>query len=124
MGVQPKAQCLCLLPKPYTHGLVKSTGYYPLLQFHMSVNDTESWNVVRIKEDSELRGLRSVLQSGWRPVGISAPQGLVLGPALFNIFISDLDDGIEFNLSKFVDDMKLGGMADTPAQDRLRAGQR
>ena len=61
-------------------------------------------------------------RSGWRIVLSAFPQGLVLGPLLFLIFINDLDLNITSSVFKSADDTKIiGTVKDSTDSERLQA---
>jgi len=56
--------------------------------------------------------------SEWAEVTSGVPQGSILGPLLFTIFINDFEDNVTNKILKFADDSKLWGVVET-VQDRI-----
>jgi retron-type reverse transcriptase len=60
--------------------------------------------------------------SEWIEVESGVPQGSILGPLLFIIFINGIDEGILSDILKFADDTKIFGKAGTSESvNKLRA---
>ena len=53
------------------------------------------------------RGLLNDQCSNWQPMLATVPQGSILGPLLFLIYINDLSDGLKSNVKLFADDTSL-----------------
>ena len=54
------------------------------------------------------------MESKWGEIRAGVPQGSVLGPLLFLIYINDLEDGIKSNVKFFADDTSLFSIVQDP----------
>ncbi|GAB0179687.1 hypothetical protein GRJ2_000434000 [Grus japonensis] len=98
---------LCKVFDAVTHNILVST-----LERH----GFDGWTTQWIRNWLAGRTQRVVVNgsmSKWRSVMSDVSQQLVLGLALFNIFVGDMDSGIECTLGNFSNDTKLCGAVDT-----------
>ena len=76
------------------------------------------WWIINWLSDRRQRTVLNGQASDWGAVGSGVPQGSVLGPLCFVVFINDLDDSVEHLVSivnKFADDTKVGKVITTQA---------
>ena len=57
--------------------------------------------------------------SSWKPVTSGVPQGSVLGPILFIIFINDLPDAVSCGVKLYADDTKIYAVVNSEAEARI-----
>ena len=58
-------------------------------------------------KDRKQRVVVGGCESEWLPVKSGVPQGSVLGPLLFIVYINDIEDGVTSSVLKFADDTKI-----------------
>ena len=81
-----------------------------ILVWPLESNQMESWfgrwGSERVKDRSQFVEVNGK-QSMWLPVISGIPQGSVLGPLLFLLYINDLPDNIDSSVYMYADDTKL-----------------
>ena len=77
-----------------------------------------AWHWIRaLLTDRQIRVVDQGLQADWRSISAGVPQGSVLAPLLFLIFINDLVMEVTCEIALYADDIALWGSEDGTAGD-------
>ena len=76
------------------------------LKSHVMGNSIINW-IEQWLTDGRQRVVVDGEVSSWKSVLSGVPQGSVLGPILFLVYVDDLEEGVTGNILKFADDTKL-----------------
>ena len=85
------------------------------LKAHGIAGNTLKW-LADWLSDRKQRVVINGKESDWHKVNSGVPQGSVLGPVLFIIYVNDIDGGINCKLSKFADDTKITSKVTSTSQ--------
>ena len=58
--------------------------------------------------------------SEWKEVKAGVPQGSILGPLLFLIYVNDIPDNLQSNVKLFADDVSLFSIVNDPIKSSLQ----
>ena len=56
------------------------------------------------------------INSEWKNIKAGVPQGSILGPLRFLMYVNDIPDNLSSNVKLFADDLSLFSIVDNPVQ--------